>query len=53
MGIGYDVNARLLDRLSRELGGESVYVRPNESIETYVSTVAKSIGSPRVDRLSR
>ncbi|HEX4071677.1 MAG TPA: VWA domain-containing protein, partial [Planctomycetaceae bacterium] len=46
VGIGYDVNARLLDRLSRELGGESVYVRPNESIETYVSAVAKSIGSP-------
>jgi Ca-activated chloride channel homolog len=46
VGIGYDVNARLLDRLSRELGGESVYVRPNESIETYVSAVAKSIASP-------
>jgi Ca-activated chloride channel family protein len=46
LGIGYDVNSRLLDRLSRELGGESVYVRPNENIETSVSTLAKSIGSP-------
>jgi Ca-activated chloride channel homolog len=46
LGIGYDVNSRLLDRLSRDLGGQSVYVRPNESIETYVSTLAKSIGAP-------
>ena len=46
LGIGYDVNARLLDRLSRDLGGQSVYVRPNENIETYVSTLAKSISAP-------
>jgi Ca-activated chloride channel family protein len=46
LGIGYDVNSRLLDRLSRELNGQSVYVRPNENIETYVSTLAKSIGAP-------
>jgi Ca-activated chloride channel homolog len=46
VGIGYDVNSRLLDRLSRELGGESVYIRPNENIETYVAAVAKSIDSP-------
>jgi Ca-activated chloride channel homolog len=46
LGIGYDVNSRLLDRLSRELAGQSFYVRPNENIETYVSALAKSIGSP-------
>jgi Ca-activated chloride channel homolog len=46
LGIGYDVNGRLLDRLSRDLNGQSVYVRPNENIETYVSTLAKTIGSP-------
>jgi Ca-activated chloride channel family protein len=46
LGIGFDVNSRLLDRLSRELNGQSVYVRPNENIETYVSTLAKSIGAP-------
>lgn len=51
LGIGYDVNSRLLDRLSRDLGGQSVYVRPNESIETYVSTLAKSIGSPLLTSL--
>jgi Ca-activated chloride channel homolog len=46
LGIGYDVNARLLDRLSHDLGGQSVYVRPNENIEAYVSTLSKSIAAP-------
>jgi Ca-activated chloride channel family protein len=46
LGIGFDANGRLLDRLSREFNGQSVYVRPNENIETYVSALAKTIGSP-------
>ena len=46
LGIGYDVNGRLLDRLSRDLNGQSVYVRPNENIETYVSMLAKAIAAP-------
>jgi Ca-activated chloride channel family protein len=31
-GVGYDLNARLLDKLSRENFGLSQYVRPNENI---------------------
>jgi Ca-activated chloride channel family protein len=46
LGIGFDANGRLLDRLSREFEGQSAYVRPNENIETYVSALASSIGSP-------
>jgi Ca-activated chloride channel family protein len=46
LGIGFDANGRLLDRLSREFNGQSLYVRPNENIETYVSALAKTIGSP-------
>jgi Ca-activated chloride channel family protein len=46
LGIGFDANGRLLDRLSREFNGQSVYVRPNENIETYVSALAKTISSP-------
>jgi Ca-activated chloride channel family protein len=46
LGIGFDANGRLLDRLSREFSGQSVYVRPNENIETYVSTLAKTLSSP-------
>ena len=45
-GIGFDVNARLLDRLAREMRGQSVYVRPNENIEAPVSTLYAKIGAP-------
>jgi len=35
-GVGFDVNARLLDRVSGGNGGTSEYVRPDESIEAHV-----------------
>lgn len=40
-GVGFDVNARLLDRLTTENYGTSEYVRPNENIE---SAIAKFYG---------
>ena len=45
-GVGYDVNSRLLDRLSRTCFGQSEYVRPNENIESGVSRLYARIGSP-------
>mgnify|MGYP005841493375 CR=1 FL=1 len=45
-GVGYDVNSRLLDQLSRDLFGQSQYVRPNEDIEAHVSQLYKRIGAP-------
>ena len=45
-GVGFDVNARLLDRLARELRGTSIYVRPNENIEGPVSSFYAKIASP-------
>jgi Ca-activated chloride channel family protein len=45
-GVGYDVNSRLLDRLSRENHGQTEYVRPNEDIEVYVSRLYSKINSP-------
>jgi Ca-activated chloride channel family protein len=45
-GVGYDVNSRLLDRLSRENFGASEYVRPDEDIEAHVSAVYSRISSP-------
>jgi len=45
-GVGYDVNSRLLDRLSRANFGQSEYVRPNEDIETQVSRLYNKISSP-------
>jgi Ca-activated chloride channel family protein len=45
-GVGYDVNSRLLDRLSSENYGQSQYVRPNENIESHVSRLYQRIESP-------
>ena len=45
-GVGYDVNSRLLDRLSRDGYGLSEYVRPDEDIESHISTVYTNISSP-------
>lgn len=45
-GVGYDVNSRLLDRLSRDNYGQSEYVRPDESIEAHVSSVYSKLGAP-------
>ena len=45
-GVGSDVNSRLLDRLSRDHRGQSVYVRPNEDIEAHVASLYNRIGSP-------
>lgn len=51
-GVGFDVNSRLLDRLSSEQRGQSVYVRPNESIEAHVSALYAKIGSPLLTDLA-
>lgn len=45
-GVGFDVNARLLDRLVRENYGQSTYVRPNEDIERQVVQLYSRIESP-------
>ena len=45
-GLGYDVNARLLDRLSGGNSGTSEYVKPDEDIETHVSRFYAKMTSP-------
>ena len=45
-GVGYDVNSRLIDRLSRANRGQSEYVRPDEDIETHVSRLYRKISAP-------
>lgn len=45
-GVGNDVNARLLDRLSSANGGLSEYVRPGEDIEASVAKLYSNISSP-------
>jgi Ca-activated chloride channel family protein len=46
MGVGYDLNSRLLDRLARENHGIGEYVRPDEDIEEHVSRLYNRISSP-------
>jgi Ca-activated chloride channel family protein len=45
-GVGYDVNARLLDRLAEGNGGLSHFVNPDESVEAAVSDLYRSISRP-------
>ena len=46
LGVGYDVNSRLLDRLTSENRGQSEFVRPDEDIETHVSRLYNRIAAP-------
>jgi len=45
-GVGYDVNTRLLDRLSADNRGTVEYVRPEENIETKVSNFYAKVSEP-------
>jgi len=45
-GVGYDVNSRLLDKLSRENFGQSEFVRPDEDIEDRIAKLYHRIESP-------
>lgn len=45
-GVGYDVNTDLLNSLSRDLGGRSAYVRPEENIREAVSAFYEGIATP-------
>ncbi|QDU93807.1 VIT and vWA domain-containing protein [Lignipirellula cremea] len=51
MGVGYDVNSRLLDKLARKLYGQSEYVRPNDDIEEQVARLYERIGAPALSNV--
>ncbi len=46
LGVGYDVNGRLLDRISRTNYGQSHYVRPDEDLERIVGSLYSRISEP-------
>ena len=50
-GVGFDVNARLLDRLTTENAGTSEYVRPNQDIEASVSRFYSKMTAPVLTNL--
>ena len=45
-GVGYDVNARLLDRITEGNGGTSEYVKPDEDIEVAISRFFSKMARP-------
>jgi Ca-activated chloride channel family protein len=45
-GVGYDVNAQLLDRLAEEMRGDRDYVAPKEDIEQKFSTLVAKTAHP-------
>ena len=49
-GVGYDVNARLLDRLATGNSGSSEYVRPEEDIEAAISRFFARMNAPVLTR---
>lgn len=51
-GVGNDVNARLLERISTNNGGMTAYVKPTEDIETAVSQLYSNISSPVMTDIS-
>ncbi len=46
VGVGYDANVRLIDRLGLENDGSVAYVKPNESLEGPVSRLYAKIQNP-------
>lgn len=50
-GVGYDVNTILLDTLSQEHRGVSVYVEPTQSIEETVASFYTKISAPLLSDL--
>ncbi|MBS3818821.1 VWA domain-containing protein [bacterium] len=50
-GVGYDVNTELLDRLSLENKGTSVYIGEDENLEVGISHYYEKISSPVLSHL--
>jgi Ca-activated chloride channel family protein len=46
LGVGYDVNTRLLDRLAAENSGTAEYVEPKEDLEVKISNFFTKVNSP-------
>ncbi len=52
LGVGYDVNVRLLDTLVREHGGRSEYVKPKEPIDEKIAGLYRKIRHPVMTNLT-
>lgn len=52
LGVGYDVNTRLLDRLSNAHRGRTAYVLPGEQIDSAVAAIESGIANPLLTDLT-
>jgi len=52
LGIGYDVNVRLLDNLVRQNRGTSSYVKENEPLEAKISSLYAKLKNPVMTNLA-
>lgn len=50
-GVGDDVDTFLLDRLTRDFGGTSTYVRPTERIDEEVASLWNKVSSPVLENV--
>jgi len=50
-GVGYDVNAKLLDRLSEKTRATAQYIRPKEDLEVAVSQLFDKVSRPVLTNL--
>ncbi len=46
LGVGHDVNSRLLDKLASICLGQTTYIRPGEPLDKIVSNLYDRIGAP-------
>lgn len=46
LGVGYDINARLLDRIAEENRGTREYITPDENMEVKVSNFYEKVSNP-------
>lgn len=52
LGVGFDVNTKLLDRLADDNGGARGYVTPNEDLELKLSAFYNKLANPVLTRLA-
>lgn len=51
-GLGYDVNTHLLDKIAGENNGISIYIEPDESVETSLTDFYSRIATPLLTDIS-
>ncbi|HDS28909.1 MAG TPA: VWA domain-containing protein [Candidatus Acetothermia bacterium] len=51
-GVGYDVNAHLLDLLAEQNQGTTTYVKPDENLEAALTSFYRKIAEPALSNLS-